>query len=89
MKVTQGGRFQETKLSEKVVLVRGDQKRAAGALVAAMRAPSLRKEIEANTLRVTSADCILPTLAGLNQGSTEWQCGKVDPSRVAAYPLGE
>lgn len=51
-----------------------------------MRAPSLRKEIEANTLRVTSADCILPTLAGLNQGSTEWQCGslKVDPSRVMA-----
>ena len=85
--LAQGGRFQETNLSEKVVLVRGDlQERAAGALVAAMRAPTLRKEIEANTLRVTSADCILPTLAGLNQGSTEWQCGslKVDPSRVMA-----
>jgi len=85
--LAQGGSFQESKLSEKVVLVRGDlQERAAGALVAAMRAPSLRKEIEANTLRVTSADCILPTLAGLNQGSTEWQCGslKVDPSRVMA-----
>lgn len=83
--------IKETPLQEKVVLVRGDlQERASNALVSAMRSPSLMKEITANAIRVTSNDCILPTITGVNQGNVEWQCGslKVDPARVQATMAG-
>lgn len=81
------GVIRETPLKEKVVLVRGDlEERAAQALVAAMRSPTVQRQIEADTRRVTSADCLIPNLHGIQQGVWQWQCGplQVDPTRLQA-----
>lgn len=85
--LAQGAQVRETPLREKVVLVRGDlQERAAAALVTALRSRGLLEEIERNTLAVTSDDCALPTIFGLMQGNSDWQCGplSVDPKQVQA-----
>ncbi|MDX9737686.1 MAG: hypothetical protein RBT53_05995 [Azonexus sp.] len=85
------GAVRETPLKEKVVLVRGNlEERAAQALVAAMRSPTVQQQIETDTRRVTSADCLVPSLYGLQQGSWEWQCGsmKIDPGRLQATMAG-
>jgi len=81
------GAIRETPLKEKVVLVRGDlEDLAAQALVAAMRSPTVQRQIEADTRRVTGADCLIPNILGIQQGTWEWQCGplKVDPTRLQA-----
>lgn len=85
--LAKGATVRETPLKEKVVLVHGDlQERGAAALVAAMREPALLREIERNVQRVTGGECSLPTVAGLNHGNTDWQCGslQVTPGQLRA-----